>query len=393
MSADQFAASSADTIPLLILGAGPAGIAAALRLIQYDPAWAKCLIVLEKAAHPRPKPCGGGVTYYGQKMLQSLGITLPLPIPHVDIHEIQLSYRRHIIHIFGKSLIIVFERQAFDAQLAQYARQKGVIIHENEPALSLDIDSSGVTVATPQKTYRALIVIGADGCNGIARRYLNRNIPCREMGRLLTAQLPAPGDSLLFTQHIARFDFTPIRCGLQGYFWQFPMVKKGLPAYNLGVYDALINKNGRRANLPELLTQGCRNQDINTAENLSGYPVHRFAPRNIFSHPRLLLAGDAAGVDPLFSEGIAPSLNYGCLAAAMVQDAFYRQDFSFRHYRRFLFKSSLGRFLLFHWAVAGLVYRFCRFPLFMPIVWLGGNLAAWLWSDQPTQIEYQPKSP
>ncbi len=388
-SADRSTANIADTIPLLILGAGPAGIAAALHLLQHDPAWAKCMIVLEKAVHPRPKLCGGGVTYYGLKALQSLGVPLPLPIPQVKINEIQITYGQRTIRIQGRSLIVIFERQEFDAYLAQYARQKGVIIHENEPALSLEFDSTGAIVTTPQKTYRALMVIGADGCNGLARRTINHRESRRRLGRLLDTKAPAIGISPFFTDHMARFDFTPLRLGLQGYFWQFPMLKGDIPSYNLGVYDAQISPNRRRANLPELLVEGCRAGGVNNPV-IAGYPVHRFHPLNRFSQPHLLLVGDSAGVDPLFAEGIGPSLNYGCLAAAMVQDAFERQDFSFRFYRRQLLSSPLGQFLLFHWAGAELIYRFCCVPLFMPLVWSVGRVAASFWRAPRVWDDFLP---
>ena len=47
-----------------------------------------------------------------------------------------------------------------------------------------------------------------------------------------------------------------------------------------------------------------------------------------------MLAGDAAGVDPLFGEGISFSLRHGRVAAAAIADAFARDDFSFAEYRR-----------------------------------------------------------
>jgi len=63
---------------------------------------------------------------------------------------------------------------------------------------------------------------------------------------------------------------------------------------------------------------------------VDGHPIHCFSPRNRFSMPRLLLVGDAAGVDPLFGEGIAPALAYGQVAAAALMEAFTQADFSLR---------------------------------------------------------------
>ena len=67
---------------------------------------------------------------------------------------------------------------------------------------------------------------------------------------------------------------------------------------------------------------------------LEGHPLRWFEPKSAFSAPHVLLAGDAAGADALFGEGISIALGYGGLAAQAIKEAFARQDFSFRDYRR-----------------------------------------------------------
>ena len=46
---------------MLIAGAGPAGMATALYLLREHPGLAGQVIALEKARHPRPKVCAGGL--------------------------------------------------------------------------------------------------------------------------------------------------------------------------------------------------------------------------------------------------------------------------------------------------------------------------------------------
>ncbi len=68
-------------VDLLIIGAGPAGLSTALHLLQADPAWAGRMLLLEKAAHPRPKLCGGGVTRLGLDILNDPGVPLSAAHP------------------------------------------------------------------------------------------------------------------------------------------------------------------------------------------------------------------------------------------------------------------------------------------------------------------------
>ena len=51
----------AEEVDVVIVGGGPAGVSTALHLLQLDPGWAGRMVVLEKAAHPREKLCGGGM--------------------------------------------------------------------------------------------------------------------------------------------------------------------------------------------------------------------------------------------------------------------------------------------------------------------------------------------
>jgi flavin-dependent dehydrogenase len=46
---------------VVIVGSGPAGVSTWLHLHRFEPQLAARTLVLEKAQHPRPKLCGGGV--------------------------------------------------------------------------------------------------------------------------------------------------------------------------------------------------------------------------------------------------------------------------------------------------------------------------------------------
>ncbi len=375
---------------LIIIGAGPAGISTALHLLQLDPSWAHRMVIFEKAAHPRAKLCGGGVTRLGLGVLQGLGFALPLPLPQAWVNDIRLIYRKRVIHVRGQPQFIVFHRPELDDFLAKSARERGVCIRENEAVQSLERDRRGVTVGTPHGLYRAQVVVGADGANGICRRMVkNCQTPIR-VARLLEVLTPATGEEPPFVKGYALFDFTPVEQHLQGYFWDFPSWVEGRAWFNRGVYDARLARLRPRADLRRVLQQALTSCRVEVAPiKLNGHPIHRFSPRNCFSLPRLLLVGEAAGVDPLFGEGIAPALGYGEVAAQSIQDAFARGDFALRDYPRRLFLSEVGRYLLIRWAIAWWSYRLCERPWFMHALWRLGSLVAALWRKPPPLSEVE----
>lgn len=367
---------------LIIAGAGPAGLSVALHLLQLDPTWAQRMVILEKATHPRPKLCGGGVTRLGLGILKDLGFDLPLPIPQARVEDVRLEYAGRIVHVRGQPQLAIFHRAEFDAYLAEQACLRGVVIHQNEALQAFEIDAAGVTVRTSQNLYRAKALVGADGSKGAVRAAMNRVERRSRVARLL--EVLAPGDELAgtFTEHYARFDFSPVGQALQGYFWDFPARVGGQPASNRGVYDARMWPDRPRADLPALLDEALAALGADGAHP-AGHPIHWFSPRGCVAQPRLLLVGDAAGADPLFGEGIAPALGYGQVAAGVLQRAFTAADFSFRDYRWRLFRSPVGRYLLVRWWVAFVSYRMGRRPWFMQALWSTGKTLSRLWPEPP----------
>src|SRR5690606_21408762 len=84
--------------------------------------------------------------------------------------------------------------------------------------------------------------------------------------------------------------------------------------------------------------------------------IRWFDKNGRFSQPRILLAGDAAGADPLFGEGISFALGYGLVAAQAVQHAFASGDFSMADYRQRIIRDPLLRSLPIRVWLARLAY-------------------------------------
>jgi flavin-dependent dehydrogenase len=359
---------------VLIIGAGPAGLSTALHLVQQDPAWADRLLILEKASHPRHKLCGGGVTRLGLDYLRSLHI--PLALPHAVVNDARFTYKNRLIHVRGKPEFLVFHRQEFDHHLAQTARQRGIRIRENEAVSGIEPDPDGVTVITAHGQYRARIVVGADGSRGVTRNTLQRarrprGAPPRQTtARLLEVVHPAAQPAPQFDQQYALFDFTRMRERLQGYTWDFPARVRGKAHHNRGIYDSRMARRLPKASLPPLLDEALRQLGSDPAAvTIEGHPIHWFSPVNTFSGKRILLAGDAAGAEPLFGEGIAPALGYGKVAAQSIRAAFARQDFSLRDYPWRVLVSQLGGYMLFRWWIAWWAYRLGGQDWYMHTMW------------------------
>jgi len=373
-----------ETVDLLIFGAGPAGISTALHLLQQDASWAKRLLLLEKAAHPRPKPCGGGMTLLGLRVLRDLGFPLPLPLSQAQVDDVRLKYGTRTIHVRGSPQFVIFHRPELDAYLAENAQERGVTICENEAVRSFQIEDEGIRVTTTQGEYFAKTIVAADGSKGIVRQTLNRGQRRKRIARLMEELYAAREEALLFKERCALFDFTSVGESLQGYCWDFPSRVNAKPMFNRGVYDARIDSNRPRAHLPELLSRFVDACDEGVPDSEAvGHPIHWFSPRNRFAWPRLLLVGDAAGVDPLFGEGIAPALAYGQVAAQAVQRAFRTGDFSFSDYRTRVLTSPVGRYLLVRWSIAEWGYRLSGHAWYMRLLWRLGDILARLWPQPP----------
>jgi menaquinone-9 beta-reductase len=325
--------ATARDVDVAIIGAGPAGLSTALHLVRADPAWAERVVLLDRAVHPRPKPCAGGVTHLAMEVLTGLGLD-DLP-PHARVRAARMDFEDLSYAFHGDPVLRVFERSAFDAWLVRHARRRGLAVEERATVRDVRPGVEATEIRTDTTRYRARMVVVADGANSPTRRALAwpEVAPIACLIETTVAAAPPPERSGADADDVAWFDFTALPEGLAGYAWRFPSRRGNVPVTNVGVYDS--RARGRRAPLDlaralrAALPAGTSPAQL---ERPVGSTLRWYSHRAALARPGVLLAGDAAGSDPLFGEGIAFALAYGRVAALAIVDAERRRDLGFDRY-------------------------------------------------------------
>ena len=285
---------------VIVAGGGPAGSTAGRVLAQQGAR----VLILDKQAFPRDKPCGGGVT---MRASSTLGIDLS-PVVERTVYGARFSLRLgpEFDRRFREPLTYMTQRIRLDAYLLEKAACAGADVHERDGIREIALKDSSVEVRTDEGRYTGCVLIGADGANGVTGRLLGLRSEYEE-AVALEGNIPwSPAVSRDWEDLVA-LDLGALA---GGYGWVFP---KG-EHLNVGVgawkYASFTLK-------PKLAAIARRyGFDEGSLEKLRGHHLPVRIPGTPIARGPVAVVGDAAGlVDPLTGEGIHMAFASGRLAA------------------------------------------------------------------------------
>jgi len=154
-----------------------------------------------------------------------------------------------------------------------------------------------------------------------------------------------------FVEHRYVFDFRCVTGGIKGYSWSFPCLIEGRPHLNVGIYDQMPREDHGIAGEQSLMLSELRRafpelplDDLNRRKmDWHAFPIRWFEESDRYAKGRVILAGDAAGVDPLMGEGISCAFEHGKLAAEAVAKVTAGDDAALGDYDRVLHQGAVGR--------------------------------------------------
>ena len=378
------------TADLLVVGAGPAGAAAAIAARGHG----LDVALVDKATFPRDKTCGDGLTTAALDRLERLGVPVPglgaEPVRSVvvvapDHWQVELPLPESGWHA------TVVERAILDAALVDRARAVGVAVHEGVSVDEVGVGADAVWVRTSDGTeWQVPFVVAADGHYSSVRRLTARAVEA-DLGawhavRQYFGRVADPRLWVLFERDL-----------LPGYAWVFPLpdgrANVGFGVLRRAGYDGKALKGLWTDLLARPVLRAVLGPHAEPEGRYRAWPIPTaYSPERLVDG-RVLYVGDAAAVvDPMTGEGIAQALDSGVFAADAVAAGGgpgpvatrYRGAVDQALGRDLRFAAFLQRLLQSGFVANGAIRAAGLTP------WTRRNFARWMFEDYPRAALFTP---
>lgn len=324
----------------IIVGAGPAGGSAAYHLAKRG----RSVLVLEKEALPRYKPCGGGVS---PVIAQWFDFDFD-PVISLKLDSVRYTWKMGDpveLKLDTAEPFWMVRREIFDHFLVQQAQKQGAELRDQTEVAGIEFKSDHwqVNLAGGQAPAQGRYLIAADGAKGPMSKWLGFKERKRRMAAALEAEVSSPANH----QQI-HMEFGLAK---NGYLWNFPKAD----GYSIGVATFL---GGEPSNLGGLASDYAKSFGVNLGSvKQFSHPLCTWDGNQTLHTQNALLAGEAACiVDPFTAEGIRPSMFTGVKAAEAIDQALAGNINALANYTNIV-NEEWGSDMVWAQRLAGIFYR------------------------------------
>lgn len=323
---------------MFIAGAGPAGMACALKLAGTN----LRIAIADKSGHPRDKICGDALSL--DVISQLPGLSENLQVSFDSFAGKKASYGVKIYAPGGNPISIPFlkdgvekcgyicRRKDFDLLLFNELKNwENIEIIENCRIKNIKTTDQHVVVETTSGVAFSRMVVGADGANSVVAGSLSGALADRDH---LCSGLRVYYDNVFPEDEKNFIELYFLKEILPGYIWVFPLPGNQANV-GIGVLSSEIVR--RKIRLKDIFRELVgRNEVLKkrlhgaiALETPRGFSLPLGSKKRKISGNRFLLAGDAAGlVDPFTGEGVANAIRSGRVAAGHIENCFMQNNFS-----------------------------------------------------------------
>lgn len=298
---------------ITIIGAGPAGLSAAIKLREED----FRVTVYEKAERGRRKPCGGILTKACIDILKyELNLELPLTIlTKPEKLKLKLISPSSFEGTIRGYTLYNTDRRKFDLWLTREAEKREALIKFNTKLISLNIKNNQIQLTFIDKKGRykkakCQYLIGADGILSKVRRYLLPNLNLNPHF-ILQKYLEGRGEfEEAYHMYILNHNTTP----LYGY-----VIPKGRKII-VGIGTPYPERTKAKTYLNRFIEHLKKYYSLKYKKTISTEGWYIPSGITAEGYGNIILAGDAGGFcNPFSGEGIRFAIETGIAAATSLK--------------------------------------------------------------------------